>query len=456
MALKFWKTLGVAGALTLATAMPSLADGIEPGSDLLPVYRYLHANPELSLKEEKTSALLAHELELLGFDVSTGLGDDWVKAKAMHDQGEVRDGVGGYGVVGVLKNGEGPTLLIRADMDALPVNERTNVPYASTVKDMSWTGVENGVMHACGHDIHMTVWLGTAREMVARKDEWSGTLVMILQPAEEVGLGATAMLEDGLFERFPLPDFNLALHVSAGLPAGKVGYSAGYALANVDSVDIIVKGVGGHGAYPHTTIDPIVIGAEIVTALQTLVSRNINPKEPAVVTVGSFTAGAKHNIIPDEAHLKITVRSYSDETRAQLLDGIKRIANGQAAAFGAPEPEIRIDADYTPATFNDPELSARVGKAIGGEIGAENVLTLDPVMGGEDFSQYGRTAENIPSVIFWLGAVEPEKYERSQGGPLPLPSLHSPFFVPDAEKTIDTGVAAMTAAAMDILQKPAE
>lgn len=443
----------------MMASMPALAEPANApvtGADLMPVYKYLHTNPELSLKEKNTSLLLSKELESLGFEVTTGLGDEWIKAKAERDQGEIRDGVGGYGVVGVFKNGEGPTLLIRADMDALPVPERTGVPYASTVTDVSWTGVESGVMHACGHDVHMTVWLGAARELIAKKDDWSGTLVMILQPAEELGLGAKAMLEDGLFERFPVPDFNLALHVSAGMPSGKVGYSSGYALANVDSVDIIVKGVGGHGAYPHTTIDPVVIGSQIVTALQTLVSRNLKPGEPGVVTVGSFTAGAKHNIISDQAHLKITVRSYSDETRAKLLDGIKRIAKGQAEAFGAPEPEIRIDQDYTPSTYNDPDLSARIGTAIGGAIGAENVLELEPVMGGEDFSQYGRTVEDIPSVIFWLGAVEPEKYEKLSKGPLPLPSLHSPFFAPDAEATINTGVSAMTAAAMDILKKPAE
>lgn len=264
------------------------------------------------------------------------------------------------------------------------------------------------------------------------------------------------MIEDGLFERFPLPDYNLALHVNAAMPAGTVGYVSGFAMANVDSVDVIVKGVGGHGAYPHTTKDPVMIGSYIVTALQTLVARRVNPQDPAVVTVGSFTAGAKHNIISDEAHLKITVRSYSDEVRETLLEGIEQIAKGQAAAFGAPEPVIRIDNDYTPATYNDPALSERVGASMSAALGAENVKTLSPVMGGEDFSQYGRTDADIPSVLFWVGAVEPETYAKSQTGSLPLPSLHSPFFAPDAEATIATGVKAMTAAAMDILKKPAE
>ena len=454
------RPLALALALTTAAGCatanyPAAAEapgGSEVGEPLLDLYTYLHAHPELSFQEDDSSARLAAELEALGFDVTTGLGDEWVRAKALRDQGEIVGKVGGYGVVGVLENGEGPTLLIRADMDALPVHERTGLDFASEVVDTTWTGVENGVMHACGHDVHMTVWTGVARQMVAHKEDWSGTLIMILQPAEEIGLGAQAMLADGLYERFPVPDFNLALHVSAGAPAGTVGYSSGYALANVDSVDIIVKGVGGHGAYPHTTKDPVLIGAHIVTALQSLVARNLDPQEPGVVTVGAFNAGAKHNIISDEAHLKLTVRSYSDETRQMLLDGIARIARGQAETFGAPEPEITVESDYTPATYNDPELTARVMATIAGVLGEENVVENRPVMGGEDFSQYGRTGENIPSLIYWIGAVDPETWAEAQGGALSLPSLHSPFFAPDAETTIETGVTAMTAAALDLLQ----
>lgn len=439
------------GAPTAQAAAPMQAVPDGPlGRQLIDIYHHLHANPELSLQESKSSAFMAAEIEMLGFDVTTGLGDDWVRTKAETDQGEVRGRVGGYGVVGVLENGDGPTVLIRADMDALPVNERTDLPYASQVVDTTWTGVESGVMHACGHDVHMTSWIGAARELVARRDEWSGTLVMIAQPAEELGLGARAMLDDGLFERFPLPDYNLALHVAASLPAGKVAYSSGYALANVDTVDIIVKGVGGHGAYPHTTKDPVVVAAHIVTALQTLVSRSVDPQDPAVVTVGSIIAGSKHNIISGEAHLKLTVRSYSDETRAILLEGIERIAMGQAATFGAPEPEISVESDAIASTYNDPDLTSMAMAAIGGAIGTDNVVEVSPVMGGEDFSEYGRTGENIPSLIFWLGAVEPDLYARSQGGALPLPSLHSPFFAPDAEPAIETGVTAMTAAAIDL------
>ena len=456
MAFGYLKTVSMASVLAMSGIGMASAETPAVGSDLMTMYEHLHTHPELSLKESATSSYLASELEALGFDITTGIGDDWVKDKAERDQGVVRDGVGGYGVVGVFENGEGPTLLIRADMDALPVTERSSSPYPSEVVDETWTGVTNGVMHACGHDVHMTSFIGTARKLIEAKDDWSGTLVMILQPAEELGLGAVAMIEDGLFERFPLPDYNLALHVSAGMPSGKIGYSSGYALANVDSVDIIVKGVGGHGAYPHTTKDPVLVGSHIVAALQSPVSRNIDPQKPAVVTVGSFTAGAKHNIISDEAHLKLTVRSYSDEVRQTLLDGIKRIAINQAASFGAPEPEIRIDSDYTPATYNDPDLSARADKAISEVLGEENVLQLTAVMGGEDFSQYGRTDHDIPSLIFWVGAVEPEIYRKSAGGALSLPSLHSPFFAPDAAAAIETGTQAMTATALDILKKPAE
>lgn len=429
------------------------ADMPTAGTNLNDLYLWFHQNPELSFKEVKSSTIMANELESLGFDVTTGLGDEWTRAKSQRDNGIVRDGVGGYGVVGVLKNGEGPTVLIRADMDALPVAERTELPYASKVVDETWTGVENGVMHACAHDIHMTSWVGTARNLVANKDKWSGTLVMIAQPAEELGNGAQAMIADGLFTRFPTPDYNLALHVSAGLPSGKVAYSPGFALANVDSVDITVKGVGGHGAYPHTTKDPVVVASSIVMALQTLVSRNTDPQKAAVVTVGSFQAGAKHNIISDNAKLLLTVRSYDDETRNMLIEGIKRIAKAQAETYGAPEPEIFVEPDYTPSTYNDPELSATAAAAIAEAIGEDNITTMTPVMGGEDFSQYGRTDEKVPGLIYWIGAVEPEKWQRAQDGPLGLPSLHSPFFAPDYEPTIETGVTSMTAAAMKLFEE---
>lgn len=442
------------GGVTTQSAVSGMPTGELRSADpaLIEIYKKLHANPELSFREVETSKLMADELRALGFTVTEGLGDDWVREKAMKDVGEVLPGVGGYGVVGVYENGRGPTVMIRADMDGLPVPDQTGFDFASTVVSQTWTGVESPVMHACAHDIHMTVWIGTAREMIKNQDKWRGTLVMIAQPAEEIGLGAQAMLADGLYTKFPLPDYNLALHVSASAPAGVINYSSGYALANVDSVDIIVKGAGGHGAYPHTTRDPILIGSHIVTALQSLVSRNTNPLESAVVTVGSFKAGAKHNIISDEAELLITVRSYDDKTRQMLLDGIKRIAEGTAAAFGAPAPEIKVESDYTPATYNDPDLTERAMKAVAEKLGEGNVRAVPPVMGGEDFSQFARTDEKVPGVIFWLGAVNPDKYAASQIDGMPLPSLHSPLFGPDYDPAIATGVEAMTTAAIDLFK----
>lgn len=443
------------GAATAAAAsIPGMPVGPLRVADenLVALYKQLHETPELSFKEAQTSALLASELKSLGFTVTENVGDAWVKEKSMKDHGEVRAGVGGYGVVGVFENGPGPVVLIRADTDALPVPENTGLAFASKVVSETWTGVESNVMHACAHDIHMTVWVGTARRLIAEKDKWKGTLVMIAQPAEEIGLGAHAMLAEGLYTKFPKPDYNIALHVSAGAPSGTIAYSSGFALANVDSVDIKVKGVGGHGAYPHTTVDPVLVASHIVVALQSLVSRNTNPLDSAVVTVGSIKAGAKHNIIPDEVELLITVRSYEDKTRQMLLDGIKRIAEGQAAAFGAPAPEITVESDYTPATYNDPDLTTRAMAAIARELGDANVRAVPPVMGGEDFGQFARTDEKIPGVIFWLGAVEPDKYAASQTDGMPLPSLHSPLFAPDYDPAIATGVDAMTAAVLDLFK----
>lgn len=440
------RKIAVSAILALGLAGPVAAQSLAPGGNLDDLYRHLHSNPELSFQESATSSQLSAELEALGFDVTTGLGADWVEAKALKDQGVVRDGVGGFGVVGVFRNGDGPTVLLRTDMDGLPVPEQTGKSYASTASSIGWTGVDSPVMHACGHDMHMTTWVGAARRLIENKGDWSGTLVMLAQPAEELGLGAPAVLADGLFERFPQPDANLALHVNANLPAGKVGYTEGFALAAVDTVDIKVHGAGGHGAYPHTTRDPVVIAAHIVTALQTLVSRNVNPQEPAVVTVGSIQAGAKHNIISDQAIMKLTVRTYSDEVRTILLEGIERIAKGQAATFGAPEPEVSFESDYIPSTYNDPALSQQSVSAISDAVGADNVTALPAVMGGEDFAHYSRTDAKIPSFIFWLGAVEPEVYAAADGGP--LPSLHSPLFAPNIETTLETGIEAMTAAAL--------
>ena len=396
------------------------------------LYKYLHTHPELSFQEDDTAERVAGELRQLGFAVTGG--------------------VGGHGVVGVLENGAGPTVMIRTDLDALPVKEQTGLAYASNATATEQTGQEVSVMHACGHDVHMTTFVGTARRLVELKNRWSGTLMMVGQPAEERVAGAKAMLEDGLFERFPKPDYALALHVSAGLETGKVAYVPGYALASAGSVDITVHGIGGHGAYPHATKDPIVLASRIVMGLQTIVSREVDPQEAAVITVGSIHGGAKHNIISDRVDMQLTVRSYTDETRETLLAGIERVAVNAGRVAGLPEdklPEVEIKDEWTPATYNDPELTRRAAEAIAGAIGENKVVEADPVMGGEDFAHYGRAG--VPATIFWLGAVAPGDIAAAERGENELPSLHSPFFAPVPEPTIKTGVEAMTTAAMDIL-----
>ncbi len=428
-------------------AIAQAADGAgDPGVDreiaadypvLEKLYIDLHRHPELSYQEERTAARIAAELEGLGFSVATG--------------------IGGHGVVGVLRNGDGPTVLLRTDLDALPVAERTGLPYASQVKAVERTGQKVSVMHACGHDVHMTVFVGTARWLVRHRDDWSGTLVMIGQPAEERGAGARAMLEDGLFTRFPKPDYALALHVNAALPAGTVAYVPGYALANVDSVDITVHGIGGHGAYPQATKDPVVLASQIVLALQTIASREIDPQDPVVVTVGSIHGGAKHNIISDRVDLQLTVRTYADATRRRVLDAIRRIAVNMGRVAGLPDellPEVRIhEEEYTPSTYNDPDLTERLAAALVRRLGQQRVRRARPVMGGEDFSRYGRAGAK--AVMFWLGAVDPEKWRRAREGKIDLPSLHSPFFAPLPRPTIETGVEVMTTAVLDLMGRPA-
>lgn len=413
-------------------ASPALEglDALYPELDAL--YRDLHQNPELSHQEEKTSAKLAERLRKLGFEVTPK--------------------VGGHGVVAVLRNGKGPTVLLRTDMDALPVEEKTGLPYASKVMAQDETGQGVPVMHACGHDVHMTVWVGTATLLARTKDRWRGTLVMVGQPAEERGSGARGMLEDGLYKRFPKPDFAVALHNSASAVAGSIEYVAGYALANVDSVDITLHGKGGHGAYPHTTVDPIVLTARTILSLQTLVSREKSPLEPAVVTVGSIHGGTKHNIIPDSVKLQLTVRSYKPEVRKQLLAGIERVVNAEATAAGAPrKPEVSIS-EGTPATYNDPELTKRLVGAITRVLGKENLREAQPVMGGEDFSEYGLAG--VPAVMLWLGTVEPKRHAEAKAAGETLPSLHSPLFAPDRERTLRTGVTTLTTSALELLGKP--
>lgn len=385
------------------------------------LYIHCHQNPELSFYEYETAKRMAAELRQAGF--------------------EVTENVGGNGVVGVLKNSEGPTVLVRADMDALPVKEETGLPYASKLE---------GVMHACGHDVHMTVWAGAARAMAALRESWQGTLVFIGQPAEERSGGAKEMLKDGLFARFPHPDYALALHVNSNLPAGVVGLCPGYAMANVDMVDITVFGKGGHGALPHQTIDPVVLSARIILALQTIVSRELPPSEPAVLTVGAIHGGSKGNVIPDEVKLELTLRSYTDEVREAMLEKMARICRGEAIAAGLPEalyPAIRIREEYTPALYNDPALTKRAELAFAAAIGPENVVNVPASMVGEDFGRFGRTEPKVPILQYWLGSVDPEIVKKGEN----LPSLHSSKYTPLPEPTIKTGVLTMCAALVDIM-----
>ncbi len=412
-----------------STANPALATATlknDELADLVTHYKHLHQNPELSKKEHKTGEYIAKELAQLGFTVTPGLA--------------------GTGVVALYANGDGQTLMLRADMDALPVEEQTGLPYASQIP----------VMHACGHDVHMTVVLGTAKQLIANKHAWQGQLLLVFQPAEEIGYGAKAMLNDGLFEKFPQPDFNLTMHVAADLLAGKIGYVKGYAMANVDSVDISVFGLGGHGAYPHKTKDPVVLAAQIITHLQTIVSREISPLDSAVITVGSIHGGTKHNIIGNEVKLQLTVRSYSDETREYLLSRIKEVSEGLARTSGLPEtllPKVVVKNENTPSVYNEPEYTQKLVNQLTRALGEEQVVIVDPVMAGEDFARYGRTKAKIPSALFWLGAVEPTRYQQAKNTGQALPSLHSAKFAPDAEKTIVTGVKGMTTMALSLLAK---
>jgi len=430
----------IAAGLALLSA-PAQADVLRddlaaqmPG--LMAIYRDLHANPELSFQEVRSAKIMADAARKVGF--------------------EVTEKVGKTGVVAVMRNGPGPTVLIRADMDGLPVTELTGLPYASKRRGVSTAGVESGIMHACGHDTHMAGWIGTARLLAARKDKWSGTLVMIAQPAEELGLGARAMLEDGLYTRFPKPDYAIAYHDSPA-PVGAVALSSGWALANVDSVDILVRGVGGHGAYPQQTKDPIVLASAIVTRLQTIVSREIDAQDAAVVTVGSFHSGAKHNIIPDKAELQLTVRSYSDETRKHLLDAIARIAKGEAIAAGVPEallPVVTVKKPYTRATWNSPDFAVEFAEHMREALGEERVIMAPSAMAGEDFGEYRRADEaNIKSLIFWVGGASLDDLAGAKDGSKPMPALHSPHWAPKADAVIGTGAEALTRTALRILAK---
>jgi hippurate hydrolase len=426
-----------------ATAETSLDELIQRElPSLVETYQRLHAAPELSHHEEKTSAFLAKELRALGFDTTERVGKYANSAWTC------------YGVVAVLKNGDGPTVLARTDLDGLPVEEKTGVAYASKAKAKSDSGEEVAAMHACGHDIHITSLLGSAQALVQIRDQWRGTLVLIGQPAEEPGHGAKALLDDGLYTRFPKPDFALALHDNAELETGKVGVTPGYLLSSATTIDITVRGIGGHGAWPEKTKDPVVAAAQIILALQTIVSRENSPRDPVVITVGSIHGGLKPNIIPDEVKLQLTVRAYKEEVRLKLVAAIERVAKGIAAAAGIPDdraPIVKV-AGSTPATYSDPALTQRLTGVFEKALGAENVARLDPVMGSEDFARFGLEGHQIPICLFWVGAADPAKVAASQKSGVSLPSLHSPLFAPVPEPTIRTAVKAMTSAVVELMK----
>lgn len=423
-------------ALLVLVFLPTVAGAEEPKAwaekhleELLPIYQWFHQNPEVSFEEAETAARIAELWHEAGFEVTTD--------------------VGGHGVVAILKNGDGPTVMLRTDLDALPVTEQTGLAFASTKQVIAAGGTPTGVMHACGHDVHMTNLVGVARFMADHRDAWTGTLMLIGQPAEERGAGARAMLDDGLFERFPKPDYAIALHVGSDLDAGTVTLAGGFVLANVDSVDINVRGRGGHGSAPHTTTDPIVQAASLVLDLQTIVSREVKPTEAAVVTVGSIHGGTKHNIIGDSCQLQLTVRSYDDEVREHVLAAIRRKANAVAQSFNAPPPEIEIG-EGTPALENDEALANRMAEVFREVLGEESVGRSEPVMGGEDFSRYGRAG--VPILMYRLGAVDARRLERFEQLGVSPPSLHSAEFYPDIEPALQTGIATMAAAALELLK----
>lgn len=421
----------------------SLAEAELPS--LLTIYKDLHSHPELSTKEERSAGIVAKELRATGCDVTENFGK--------YDN----SGWKCYGVVGVMKNGAGPTVLVRTDLDALPVHEETGLPYASTVTTKNDEGKEVPVMHACGHDAHMTMFIGVARALAKLKDQWKGTIIFVGQPSEEFGSGARALLNAGLYQKFGKPDFALGFHDKADLQTGHIGVTEGYTYASVDSVDVTVRGVGGHGAYPHKTKDPVVLAAEMINMWQTIASRENNPLDPIVVTVGSIHGGTKHNIIPDEVKMQLTVRTYKAETRERVLAAIDRIAKGCAMAAGIPAdlaPIVTVKKDqFTPATYNNPDLTKRLVVAWKKSLGGDNVEIVDATMGGEDFSEYSLPDHSIPSVDFHVGAVDPGKIAEYKKAGKELPSLHSSKFAPVPEPTIRTGIIGMVSAVLELMKK---
>jgi amidohydrolase len=447
MKICFFSVLSLSIVVTWSTfgqpTPQSLGDAELPS--LLAAYKDIHSHPELSGHEERTSAIIARELRAVGCEVTDHFGK--------YDNANLK----GYGVIGIMKNGAGPTVLVRTDMDALPVEEETGLPYASKVVAKNDEGKDVHVMHACGHDAHVSAFIGVARLLAKLKDQWHGTILFVAQPAEETGNGARALLSAGLYEKFGKPDFALGFHDKADMQTGHIGVTEGYTYANVDSVDVTVRGVGGHGAYPHKTKDPIVLAAEMINAWQTIVSRENNPLDPIVVTVGSIHGGTKHNIIPDEVKMQLTVRTYKADVRERVLAAIDQIAKGIAAAGGVPPERAPIvnvlKNQFTPATYNNPALTKRLVAIWKKSLGNENVEIVDPTMGGEDFSEYSLPDHSIPAVDFHIGAVDPEKIAESNKTGKPLPSLHSSKFAPVPEPTIRIGIVAMTAAVLELMKK---
>jgi amidohydrolase len=431
-------------AVAFAQETPqSLADNELPS--LLTIYKDIHSHPELSGHEERTASFIAKELRAAGCQVTEHLGK--------YENSKLK----GYGVVGVMKNGDGPTVLVRTDMDALPVEEETGLPYASKIVAKNDEDKDVHVMHACGHDAHMAAFIGTARALAKLKDQWHGTILFVAQPAEETGNGARALLKDGLYDRFGKPNFALGFHDKADLETGHIGVTEGYTYANVDSVDIIVRGVGGHGAYPHKTKDPIVLAAEIINALQTIASRENNPLDPIVITVGSIHGGTKRNIIPDEVKMQLTVRTYKPDVRERVLAAINQIAKGCAIAGGIPPeraPIVTVSKDeFCPATYNNPQLTKRLVAVWKKSLSNGSVKIVEPTMGGEDFSEYSLPDHTIPAVDFHIGAVEPAKIAEYKQAGKELPSLHSSKFAPVPEPTIRVGIIGMTSAVLELMKR---
>lgn len=429
---------------SLAAQAPSdLKNSVEAQlPSLTETYKHLHRNPELSHHEEKTSALLAGELRKMGYEVTEHVG-------------KYEDGAKAHGVVAVMKNGAGPRLLIRADMDALPVVEKTGLEYASTVRTKNDAGQDVGVMHACGHDIHVTVLLGTAKEMAEHKSAWHGTLMLIGQPSEETIDGARAMLADGLYDHFGKPDYVLAEHDNSSFAAGSVAIKGGPLLASSTTIDVTMRGVGAHGSQPQNSKDPVLMAAEFVVFAQSIVARQVDPQQPAVLTVGTIHGGTKRNIISEEVTMGLTLRTYSDKVRDQIIEAVKRTADGVATGYGVPQDRMPIvtvsKTEIAPATLNDAALAERMRKVAEATLGAEQVDTPPSVMGSEDVGLFTLDGK-IPGLMFWLGAAEPDKLAHAKEIGVPLPAMHSPLFAPDYAPTIEAGVTAMTAMAVDLLR----